>query len=396
MDNQLCINLLEKQEQSVAGLIFKDVAHEGREPGMISHEFSQPLMDHWNGILAQSGHIHDLGQTPEWCRNWAETYRKAYDRLVIISDEQSVFPLMIRRIAGLRVMMWLGQSYGMESDYSGGAGSYKNLFNCLRELDGWDVACLQLPFWQSETREVVKAVRLYEKYMWTVETVRPTVITDLPGTFEEWLMMLSRETRKSVRRNLKCFEQSDASFEILRGDVASGLDDLIANNEKNWTVLRAPDIAFMKKTAGELSHNTNFFLARLYAGASTWATALGYWSGTRVSFHMAGVHRERFQGMSPGTTMDALMLQEFIKEGVRQVDYSPGLEPYKFSLGGHWEPNHHLVFARNRLFFCWYRMVCATSAVYRSICLLARRKIGIPLLATEAGGGRISIFAPRK
>jgi CelD/BcsL family acetyltransferase involved in cellulose biosynthesis len=345
----------------------------------VSTEFTPQVMDRWNEVISKSGLMHDLGQTPEWCRCWAETYPAAYNKLVIYNDALSVYPFMIRRIAGLRVLMWIGQKYGMASDYSGGAGSYQQLFDFLRGLDGWDVVCLQLPHWQNETANIVKAVHRYEKYLWTIDVSFQSVVIDLPETFEGWLEMMGYDSRYKARTCLKRFEKGTAKFEILRGaNIPSAIDDLIANNAKQWNVLsREQDVSFLKSVVRDLENNKNIFLARLYEGSTTWASAIGYHSGSRVFLHTAGVRRERVQGMAPGVTLYALLIRELVKEHVQQVDFCLGLDEYKFHLGGHWVPGHRVVFARNRLAYCWYRTVCSMSALSRSCRSLVRRKLKI-------------------
>jgi CelD/BcsL family acetyltransferase involved in cellulose biosynthesis len=351
----------------------------------VSTEFSPQMMDCWNAVISKSGLTHDLGQTPEWCRRWAESYRSSYERLVVYRDKDAVYPFMIRRVAGLRVIMWIGQENGMASDYCGGAGSYTKLFDFLRELDGWDVVRLQLPHWQGETANIVKAIRRYEKYLWTIDVSYQSVVVDLPETFEEWLAMLGYDSRYKARTCLKRFDKGTARFEILRGaDIYPAIDSLIANNAQQWDVLtREQDVAFLKNTVRDLENNKHVFLARLCEGDTTWASALGYRSGSRVFLHTAGVRRERFQGMTPGVTLYALLIQELIKDNMQHVDFCLGLDKYKFHLGGQWVPGHSIVFARNRLAYCWYRTVCSTAAFSRALRELLRRKVKLPQRVAE-------------
>jgi CelD/BcsL family acetyltransferase involved in cellulose biosynthesis len=192
--------------------------------------------------------------------------------------------------------------------------------------------------------------------------------------------MLGYDSRYKVRTCLKRFSQGTAKFEILRGaDISSAIDDLIANNAKQWDVLtREQDASFLRNIVRDLENNKHVFLARLYEGDTTWASAIGYQSGSRVFLHTAGVRREQHQGMAPGITLYALLIQELMKENVQHVDFCLGLDKYKFHLGGHWVPGHHVIFARNRLMFCWYRTVCSTASFFRALRELTRRKIKLP------------------
>ncbi|QHI70673.1 GNAT family N-acetyltransferase [Tichowtungia aerotolerans] len=336
------------------------------------------LAAEWTRILSEEQSVHDLGQTPEWCSNWAETYRSAYQNLKIVREDSSVYPLMIRRFAGLRVLQWIGQGCGMESDYSGGGGSCKKLLGALIDSDDWDVAQLQLPHWQNECAMLVKTLLRYEKYLWTVDVADQSVVINLPNTFEDWLSTLAKTPRNHARRFVKNVDEGATRFEILTGaDILPALDDLIANNRQQWNVLSRPeDAQFLKKTVQDLTHSPNLFLAQIVDDNCVPACCLGYCSGGFVFIHTAGIRREEYKGMAPGIALYSLLIREMIQRGMQTFDFCPGLEEYKFRLGGHWVPNHHIVFARNRLAYCRYRATRATASFFRSSRDLMRRKIG--------------------
>jgi CelD/BcsL family acetyltransferase involved in cellulose biosynthesis len=336
------------------------------------------LAAEWNRILSNEQTVHDLGQTPEWCARWAETYRTAYAKLLLVREESAIYPLMIRRSAGLRVLNWIGQTGGMESDYSGAAGSCRQLLDALIDLPEWDVADLQIPCWQPEGAVLLKTLLRYEKYLWTVEVGSQSVVIDLPQTFEDWLATLGKTPRNHARRFIHLVDEGAACFEILTGaDIAPALDDLIANNRQQWNVLSTDaDARFLKTTVQDLENNPNLFLARLTDGDSVPACCLGYCSAGSVFVHTAGIRREKFKEMDPGIALYSLLIREMIQRGMSRFDFCPGLEEYKFRLGGHWVPSHRIVFARNRLAYCRYRAARSTAGFLSACRTLIARKAG--------------------
>lgn len=341
----------------------------------IQASFSPDLIGAWNEILSKEGHCHDLGQTPEWCFQWSETYSNVWKRLALVESSESIFPLMIRKEAGLRVLSWIGQRGGMMSDYSGGAGEFGGLLDALVDFDGWDVANLQFPHWQQETGGLLKALLRYEKFLWRVDVSDQSVVIDLPASFDEWLAVLARTPRTQSKRYARKVDEGIARFEILTGEeMIPAVDALIANNQTRWDVLRLKkDADFLRKSVCDLQHNTRLFLARLSDDSGCPAACLGYVSERSVFIHTAGIQREDFHGMAPGVAMYTLLVREMIRRNMRVIDFCPGLEEYKFRLGGHWVPGHRLMFARNRRAYCQYR--CAESVVgfYHSCRNLAGR-----------------------
>lgn len=335
---------------------------------VIHNGFTPQLIDEWNAVLAGTGRTHDLGQTPEWCARWAENYPEAWQRLFIIQRPESIYPLMIRKQAGLRVLVWVGQRGGIMSDYSGGTGSYKNLLDALVEAEEWDVADLQLPHWQKDAALLVKALRRHEKYLWRVDVSDQSIVIELPDTFDAWLVTLARTPRNHARKYVRKVDKGLARFEILTGaDVLPALDGLIANNQKRWQVFRRKkDADFLTQTVADLEHNGHLFLARLGADSNCWAACMGYVCGESVFLHTAGIRCEMIAGICPGIAMFTLLIREMIRRGIKLFDFCPGLEEYKFRLGGRWMPGHRVLFARNRRAYCQYRCAEFVSCFIRS------------------------------
>lgn len=338
-------------------------------------EFAPQRVEEWNAVLAGGSEIHDLGQTPQWCACWAQAYPEAWCRLAVIRSSEAVYPLMVRKDAGLRTLVWIGQRGGMMSDYCGGAGSYRGLLDALIDLDGWDVADLQMPHWQPGINALLKALLRYEKYLWRVDVSDPSVVIDLPGTFEEWMASLARTPRTHARRYVRKIDEGAGHFEVLTGtDMLPALEELIANNQTQWEVLRRQkDADFLRRAVCDLTQNSHLFLARLGDASDCWAACLGYVCGQSVFIHTAGVRREKFQGMAPGIALYTLLVREMIHRKMRVFDFSPGLEEYKFRLGGHWVPGYRMLFARTRRAYCQYRSAESVVGLYHSCRDLAGR-----------------------
>jgi CelD/BcsL family acetyltransferase involved in cellulose biosynthesis len=107
----------------------------------------------------------------------------------------------------------------------------------------------------------------------------------------------------------------------------------------NWSVFaRQHDRDFMSAALAAFEQGGGPFLAALSIAGEVHATVLGFRSGDVCYLHSAGVRRQDVEGISPGTLMYALLIQQMIAAGVKVLDLSPGVEEHKLRYGGKVEP----------------------------------------------------------
>jgi len=314
--------------------------------------------------LSRKVQLRDIGQSYAWVRQWWQSYRDTgvgTKDLFVLVDEDSdgaacIWPLMIRRMGGVRVIEFIGQSGGMTTDYmapvvrpGGEKQALSNISAFLAENTSlWDVVDLRVSLWSG----------LYQMFLedqcvghgksslfYDIAISDQALSITLPRDFETYVASLGRRTRQDVRRYLRAAERAKARLDVRRGrSVLSSLSCLYALNAQNWSIFEdSAARQFMTACAEALiSDEEPILLAELTIETIPCATVLGYESNGRCFLHPAGVVRENVAKLSPGTTLYAMLIRELIDNNVSILDMSPGLEEYKFRLGATAEPVYQL------------------------------------------------------
>lgn len=315
--------------------------------------YSQKFVRNWKALL-RNGSTYDLGNTYEWNRCWWDTYCKTgvglKDLFVLVQEHQSeismIFPFLIRRIYGVRKIEFIGQSGGHTTDYMSFIGgsptkeSIRQLLEFLYErLDLWDFATLVLPWWRDDLSAIVEAASvlgLKRETDWQVEVNDLCAAVPLPENFDDYLACLGKRTRGDIRRYQRFAKQHGATLEILRGDqIAKNINILYELNAQNWEVFaNERDKNFMTSMLENLAAGGEPGILTVFRVDDQPCAAFLAFESNGVCFaHPSGVIRKQIKGMSPGTTMYGMFMQDIIARGFRTFDMSPGVEEYKLRLG---------------------------------------------------------------
>ena len=316
---------------------------------------SQEFASAWKRLLALQT-AYDIGNTYEWNRCWWESYReqgpwKKHWSLLVHENRGEVgaiFPLIIRSRFGIRIVEFLGQSGGFMTDYLGAIGApdcrdgmaRRLLEFLLTNADRWDLTSLALPAWGDELPRYMKnssLADLAERIRRDTEIAGFSVAIRLPKDFDGYLSSLGRRTRADLRRYLRIAAKAGAELTIHRGsEVCDHVDVLCDLNSQNWGVFRdARGRRFVSEVSRRLaSANEPALLAVFRVRGQPLGAVQGFETSDTCFLHTAGVSRCQADGMSPGMTMYAMLIQSLIERGVGRLDLSPGLEEYKLRLGG--------------------------------------------------------------
>ncbi len=308
------------------------------------------LAGEWNDLLHRSP-ADTIFLTPEYQRTW---WRELGDGELLIlaardgGDLVGIAPLFAaENRAGQRVLATVGcvevsdyldliVSRGRESQV------YVALVDYLAggELE-WDVLDLCNVHQDSPTLELLPA--LAEAQGWAVEMALDDVcpVVQLPGTWDEYLQMLSKKQRHEVRRKIRRVEsQAGANWYIVgpEHDLDAETDDFLA-----LMAASAPG-----KAEFLTSRMRNFFrqLARVAYDAG-WlqmafleiqgrkaAAYFNFIYGNRVLVYNSGLDWQTFPRLGAGIVLTAYCIRHAIEHGRTAFDFMQGNERYKYQFGG--------------------------------------------------------------
>jgi CelD/BcsL family acetyltransferase involved in cellulose biosynthesis len=323
----------------------------------------------WKEILKNSK-SHDIGNTFEWNRCWWDTYFNlgvAKKEPFILGNANNgkiiaIWPFFIRHRYGMRIIHWIGQADGMTTDYmcvvSAEEEKDKAARDLIKFLSGnntlWDVADLRIPSWAGLIEHLIKNLVLYGETFnlhWQARVADHAVVLEMPGDFEKYLATLGRKTRSDIRQYLRSAAQNGVGLKIYHGnEISAWIPVLFELSSLNWGMFHNEksrqfiiDVVTALATGKE-----NVVFAVLTHDTKAIGSVLGFESGATCYLHPAGVLRQEVAGVSPGITMYVMIVESLIKRGFRKLDLSPGLEEYKFRLGGHVEPVHQFLIWHNK------------------------------------------------
>jgi CelD/BcsL family acetyltransferase involved in cellulose biosynthesis len=327
-----------------------------------------PSAQGWSAALRRAA-LYDIGHTPQWAHAWWRSYGEAgavQKSSWILVDRpdgvvHGVWPFMIRRRYGMRIVHWVGQVDGMITDYlgaalpppDGGPGTRRCLEHLAASTSLWDVVDLRVPAWSGQLSWFAREAALVGPRLglaWEVRIADHAVAVDLSSGVEGYMATLGKRTREDVARVLRAPDKEGLVLTVHEGvAVAGSLASLFELNSARWTVFhRCGDRAFMEAAVADLvAAREPVFLAELSERGRVAAAVLGFQACGRYFLHPAGVSREKLGGLGPGVTLYVLLIRWLVSRGVPALDLSPGLESYKLRLGNRVEPLYQ--------FLLWHR-----------------------------------------
>ncbi len=171
-----------------------------------------------------------------------------------------------------------------------------------------------------------------------------TFSRELPGSFEEYLEMLSGKQRHEARRKLRKFSSAGAAVYHPYGQGAKPGEALgvflrlfrESRSDKDAFLTPARE-AFFLDIAGELSRSGLLHLGILTLDERPVA-AVFCCDYNRTRFLYNSGYDLRYRGLSAGLVCKLLSIKDAIARGFERYDFLKGAEPYKQHLGGESEP----------------------------------------------------------
>jgi CelD/BcsL family acetyltransferase involved in cellulose biosynthesis len=165
----------------------------------------------------------------------------------------------------------------------------------------------------------------------------------LPATWDEYInQRLGREMRRSLRRGLREVHKSFHTTTMDQADPDPAIDTLLQLAARRHgksidpSVLHARDLVRSCAAAG-LANIMVMWDGRTPIAAQGWFVDSTNQNGSNaplkaMRIYMAGFD-DRYASISPGRMLDALCIRSAIEQGMKEVDFLRGDEPYKFRFG---------------------------------------------------------------
>lgn len=314
----------------------------------------QALAGEWNDLLRDS-QIENIFLRHEWLTEWWRHYGAEFEVWTLVAHDATgalagIAPLMRTR-RGARCVLWMGGAFV----------SPNHLDFILREKTPelveafcafllarrgeWDWLDLNKLPAQSPTREwLIAALRARRVFVRSAESAR-CPFTQLPSSFEAYLQMLGRRTRKDFRQDTRRLASDYPEAMSRRVQTPAELEDVFSafvalhqarfkERDEPGSFADARFVAFHRAAALRgLEHGT-LQLDYLKIGDEYVAIDYAYRLGRTVLGYSATFNLQ-WAKYSAGIVMLGRTLERAIAEGVQVYDFLEGEEDYK----AHWAHN---------------------------------------------------------
>lgn len=162
----------------------------------------------------------------------------------------------------------------------------------------------------------------------------------LPGSFDDYLAVLSANTRQKLRRLLRKVENGSefAIAEATPGTLERDLDVLLALWAQRWGERKGantePLQSQIRKAVLLAAGAGSLFMPVMWASERPVGVLASFLDPKKshLLFYVAG-RDETYRGPSPGLVLHTYSIRHAIAHGYRVYDFLRGNEPYKYSFG---------------------------------------------------------------
>ena len=312
--------------------------------GLVRYDSHQLAEGPWNGLLAGAS-SDTLFITPHWQKVWWEQFGDGAEMLLLGLETdghaQAFAPLARRNgtisFAGSQdVCDYIDFLVipGAESEF------YGSLLDRL-EVEEWDTLELPSLVESSPTLAFLPELAMSRGYIVEVEEEDVSPGVRLPGTWEQYLGLLSKKDRHELRRKFRRLQSEAGEFRYYKlsepDEVDANLDDFFRLMRDSREVKRRFLTQVRETFFRSIAHETaaigvlKLFFMELRGERVAAAMCFDYRSSRML--YNSGFNRE-YAYYSVGLLLKALCLQDAIEEGKDYFDFLRGSESYKYDLGG--------------------------------------------------------------
>lgn len=310
------------------------------------------LKDWWNDLLSQ-GKDNDVFSTWEWLSNWWKHFGQGRELRILIAEEDgqaiAVAPLMcskynFARLGNLTKMEFIGN---LQSDYNSFILVRKEL-ECVKLFlnyllvnhNDWD--CLELKD-VSETTATMGLLRNLSREQPSAEKFEERVTflcpyIELPNSVEEFLQRMKGDMRRSLRRRMRRLsEQYEVKVKTQNdfGSIKEAMNAFYGLHQKRWGNKGIAGV-FAEETlrnfhydvANQFNENGWLRLHVLTANDKPIASIYSFNYRAKKYEYLTGFDPE-FSQYGVGNLLRMHVVEDCIREGIKEYDLMRGDEPYK-------------------------------------------------------------------
>jgi CelD/BcsL family acetyltransferase involved in cellulose biosynthesis len=174
----------------------------------------------------------------------------------------------------------------------------------------------------------------------TIEKEDTTPLTDLPASWDDYLLGLTKKNRHELRRKIRRLERAGEFCQYVRSDPSTLDEDmedffrlLKASRSDKDEFLTPERRKFFLDTAVELVGRHQFKLNFLELHGERVACCISFDYDGQYLLYNSGYNPE-YSSLSVGLINKALCIKDAINEGRHRFDFLRGSERYKYDLGG--------------------------------------------------------------
>ena len=315
----------------------------------------QEIRTEWENLLSVSP-VNSLFLTPQWQEVWWDTFGNGKG----LAGFYLRTPEGVTAIASLArhgdTLSFVGHQDTFDyNDFMVSPGFEDAFFKALLDcMDDQSCNALELVslIETSPTLAILPEMARTHGYRVEVEQEDVTSGIHLPGTWDEYLSVLSKKDRHELRRKFRRLESSTnwSWYSLVEPEeVSRRLDEFISLMRQS----RADKDEYMTPERERFFHSVTQRMAQqgllklffMEIDGRAVATSLCFDYGSSRLLYNSGYNPE-FSYYSVGLLLNALCLREAIEQGIGYFDFLRGSEAYKQHLGGQQRNLYQMVVKR--------------------------------------------------
>ena len=316
----------------------------------------QDIRAEWENLLSISP-MNSLFLTPQWQEVWWETFGDGRGMAgFYVCNDDGVAAIASLSRSGDTLSFMGNQDTFDYNDFMVSPGYEAAFFDILlRCLD--DQSCDTLELWSlietSPTLTYLPDMARKRGYQVVVEKEDVTSGIELPGTWDDYLAVLTKKDRHELRRK---FRRLDSSLNwswyciVDQEQVAEKLGEFIslmrqsrADKDQYLTLEREQFFQRITQRMAQLGSLKLFFME--VEGQAVAASLCFDYASSRLLYNSG--YNPEFGYYSVGLLLNALCLKQAIEQGSAYFDFLRGTEPYKHHLGGQRRDLYQMVVKRS-------------------------------------------------
>ena len=322
----------------------------------VCHESFDSIWERWENILPLSA-TNTVFVTPGWQKAWWNNFGDDIQSLILsVNDGVELLGVAPLMSDGNGVVTFLGdRDLSDYFDFVVPRDSGDKFYPAILEyLSGLEWESLDLPSLPSGSPTLEHIPNLAERMGWKVslEEEETTPKTDLPDSWDEFLLGLRKKDRHELRRKLRRLDRESenrqyaaASGDSLEGSMREFFTLLRASREDKNEFLTPDRESFFLDIARELASRDQFRLYFLEVDGENVAACICFDYGDDFLLYNSG-YEPGYSRLSVGLINKALSIQTAIEENRKVFNFLKGNERYKYNLGGRDEAVFHITVTR--------------------------------------------------